>query len=450
MAGGAPFLEHRRQRVQRRPGIHRPEHLLRHRELRPGGDRAHTLDLRRRTGGVRQRPRRDRHRADPPRGGRPRPRRGRSDPRAEPRPAAPRNQRRHDERAPHRHRRVAEPSATMPDRDLEPPSSGLAEELGERTSCGGRSRSTRRPAPLRATAARPPHRGVADLLDAFARHRPARPRPLVRRSAGHARLHRRGAAGDGPARAGRRRVQTGQSFTFDASRIHNVRHAGEQASTSLHLYSPPLWRMGYYEECEDGRLARRSATYVEELGAGRLSGPERSGTLCATCLAAVLREPNSGFDVIEVDLAPPGPGEVCVALRASGVCHSDWNTVTGDTPSPLPGRARPRGRRAWWRASATASRPWRRAITWCSRGCPPAGAAAPAWAGGPASARPRRRRCWPARCSTDPPGSRSRACPSITTRFSRPSPSARWCRRQAACASAATRRSRSQRSSAAR
>ncbi len=53
-------------------------------------------------------------------------------------------------------------------------------------------------------------------------------------------------------------------------------------------------------------------------------------------LAAVLHEPNSGFDVIEVDLAPPGPGEVCVALRASGVCHSDWNTVTGDTPSPLP------------------------------------------------------------------------------------------------------------------
>ncbi len=62
---------------------------------------------------------------------------------------------------------------------------------------------------------------------------------------------------------------TGESFTFDASRIHNVRHAGDTASTSLHLYSPPLWRMGYYEVCEDGRMARRSATYVEELGAGR-------------------------------------------------------------------------------------------------------------------------------------------------------------------------------------
>ena len=58
-------------------------------------------------------------------------------------------------------------------------------------------------------------------------------------------------------------------FSFDASRIHNVRHSGAEASTSLHLYSPPLWRMGYYEVAEDGGLARRSATYVEELGAGR-------------------------------------------------------------------------------------------------------------------------------------------------------------------------------------
>ncbi len=60
----------------------------------------------------------------------------------------------------------------------------------------------------------------------------------------------------------------GASFRFDASRIHNVRHAGADAATSIHLYSPPLWRMGYYE-VDDGTLARRSATYVEELGAGR-------------------------------------------------------------------------------------------------------------------------------------------------------------------------------------
>jgi hypothetical protein len=60
----------------------------------------------------------------------------------------------------------------------------------------------------------------------------------------------------------------GGGFAFDASRIHNVRHAGSGAATSLHLYSPPLWRMGYYQIGDDGRLARHTATYVDELGSG--------------------------------------------------------------------------------------------------------------------------------------------------------------------------------------
>jgi NDMA-dependent alcohol dehydrogenase len=52
--------------------------------------------------------------------------------------------------------------------------------------------------------------------------------------------------------------------------------------------------------------------------------------------AAVLREVDAPFDLEEVELAPPGPGEVEVRLAASGVCHSDWNVVTGATPNPLP------------------------------------------------------------------------------------------------------------------
>jgi len=36
------------------------------------------------------------------------------------------------------------------------------------------------------------------------------------------------------------------------------------------------------------------------------------------------------------ELAPPGPGEVEVKLEAAGVCHSDWNVVTGATSNPLP------------------------------------------------------------------------------------------------------------------
>jgi NDMA-dependent alcohol dehydrogenase len=52
--------------------------------------------------------------------------------------------------------------------------------------------------------------------------------------------------------------------------------------------------------------------------------------------AAVLREIEEAFSVEDVDLAPPGPGEVEVWLAASGVCHSDWNVVTGATANPLP------------------------------------------------------------------------------------------------------------------
>jgi NDMA-dependent alcohol dehydrogenase len=40
--------------------------------------------------------------------------------------------------------------------------------------------------------------------------------------------------------------------------------------------------------------------------------------------------------VEDVELAAPGPGEVEVRLAASGVCHSDWNVVTGATANPLP------------------------------------------------------------------------------------------------------------------
>jgi NDMA-dependent alcohol dehydrogenase len=52
--------------------------------------------------------------------------------------------------------------------------------------------------------------------------------------------------------------------------------------------------------------------------------------------AAVLREIDRPLTVEDVDLAAPGPGEVSVRLAASGICHSDWNVITGATPNPLP------------------------------------------------------------------------------------------------------------------
>ncbi len=61
------------------------------------------------------------------------------------------------------------------------------------------------------------------------------------------------------------RYEAGGSFRFDASRIHDVRNAEGHVTVSLHLYSPPIWRMGYYDVGEDGSLARRSLSYAEEL-----------------------------------------------------------------------------------------------------------------------------------------------------------------------------------------
>ncbi|QBI56352.1 zinc-binding dehydrogenase [Streptomonospora litoralis] len=40
--------------------------------------------------------------------------------------------------------------------------------------------------------------------------------------------------------------------------------------------------------------------------------------------------------VRELALAPPGPGELLVRVRAAGLCHSDLSVVNGDRPRPVP------------------------------------------------------------------------------------------------------------------
>jgi predicted metal-dependent enzyme (double-stranded beta helix superfamily) len=58
----------------------------------------------------------------------------------------------------------------------------------------------------------------------------------------------------------------GGRFDFDASDIHGVRHPGPEAqpATSIHLYSPALWRMGHYEPGPRG-MRRVGMTYADEL-----------------------------------------------------------------------------------------------------------------------------------------------------------------------------------------
>jgi len=52
--------------------------------------------------------------------------------------------------------------------------------------------------------------------------------------------------------------------------------------------------------------------------------------------AAVLEDVGGPLAVHDLELAEPAPGEVRVRLRASGVCHSDYNAIDGTAPTRCP------------------------------------------------------------------------------------------------------------------
>jgi Cysteine dioxygenase type I len=56
----------------------------------------------------------------------------------------------------------------------------------------------------------------------------------------------------------------GSLWDFDNASIHGLRHAEGPPVTSIHCYSPALWRMGYYEPGPLG-LRRESITYADEV-----------------------------------------------------------------------------------------------------------------------------------------------------------------------------------------
>jgi predicted metal-dependent enzyme (double-stranded beta helix superfamily) len=68
---------------------------------------------------------------------------------------------------------------------------------------------------------------------------------------------------DGPPR--NRVFGAGEAFHFSPADIHRVRHAGSDPAVTLHVYSPPLRRMGAYFIAEDGVLARHPTSPAEEL-----------------------------------------------------------------------------------------------------------------------------------------------------------------------------------------
>ncbi|WP_186629688.1 NDMA-dependent alcohol dehydrogenase [Rhodococcus sp. BP22] len=52
--------------------------------------------------------------------------------------------------------------------------------------------------------------------------------------------------------------------------------------------------------------------------------------------AAVLFEPHKPFEIIELDMDGPGPGEVLIKYVAAGLCHSDLHLLDGDLPPRFP------------------------------------------------------------------------------------------------------------------
>jgi alcohol dehydrogenase len=61
----------------------------------------------------------------------------------------------------------------------------------------------------------------------------------------------------------------------------------------------------------------------------------RAAVLRESGLAAPFAE-SKPLHITELDLAPPGPGEVKVQMIAAGLCHSDLSVITGVRPRPLP------------------------------------------------------------------------------------------------------------------
>jgi len=52
--------------------------------------------------------------------------------------------------------------------------------------------------------------------------------------------------------------------------------------------------------------------------------------------AAVLYEPNTPLQVVDLEQQGPQAGEARVRVKAAGVCHSDWHIMNGDWQLPLP------------------------------------------------------------------------------------------------------------------
>lgn len=62
-----------------------------------------------------------------------------------------------------------------------------------------------------------------------------------------------------------RAFAAGDVVGVPAAAIHRVRHTGDGPATTIHVYSPPLRRVGAYEVAPDGELLRHARDAAEPL-----------------------------------------------------------------------------------------------------------------------------------------------------------------------------------------
>lgn len=70
--------------------------------------------------------------------------------------------------------------------------------------------------------------------------------------------------------------------------------------------------------------------------------------------AAVAFAPNKPLEIVEVDVAPPQKGEVLVRIVATGVCHTDAYTLSGQDSEGC-------SRASWATKVVASSKRWARA-----------------------------------------------------------------------------------------
>ena len=65
----------------------------------------------------------------------------------------------------------------------------------------------------------------------------------------------------------RREVQTGETLAFGAGHVHDVRNEAAAHALSLHVYSPPLTSMSYYDRSGDRLIPRDKRWDISRDGA---------------------------------------------------------------------------------------------------------------------------------------------------------------------------------------